>query len=81
MIRLLHSATEWLHHPPPPRLGHLSGISRIRVLIKGLPEAEILVIIERLSITSTSNGKREFVPRDQVSPFLVAYCSLFLHIN
>ena len=46
MIRLLHSATEWLHHPPPPRLGHLSGISRIRVLIKGLPEAEILVIRE-----------------------------------
>ena len=24
--------------------------------------------IERLNITLTSNGKREFVPRDQVSP-------------
>jgi len=28
----------------------------------------------------TSNSKREFVPRDQVSAFLVVYCSLFLHI-
>ena len=38
---------------------------------------------ERLSIsvTFTSNGKREFVPRDQVSPLLVAYCSLFLQID
>ena len=27
-----------------------------------------------------ANGKREFVPRDQVSPFVV-YCSLFIHIN
>ena len=26
-------------------------------------------------------GKREFVPRDQVSSLLVVYCSLFLHIN
>ena len=26
-------------------------------------------------------GKREFVPRDQVSSLLVLYCSLFLHIN
>ena len=33
--------------------------------------------VERLSITFTSNGKREFVPRDQVYPLLVAYCSLF----
>ena len=36
-------------------------------------------ILERLSIEFTSNGKREFVPRDQVSPLLVVYCSLFLH--
>ena len=27
------------------------------------------MVIERLSITFTSNGKREFVPRDQVSHF------------
>ena len=32
-------------------------------------------------ITFTSNVKRKFVPRDHVSPLLVAYCSLFLHIN
>ena len=30
---------------------------------------------------STLNDKREFVPREQVSPLLVAYCLLFLHIN
>ena len=36
---------------------------------------------ERLSITFTSNGKRKFIPRHQVSPLLVVYCSLFLHIN
>ena len=39
------------------------------------------LLIERLSITFTSYNKREFVPRDQVSPLLVAYCSLFLHTN
>ena len=27
--------------------------------------------MERLSIAFTANGKREFVPRDQVSPLLV----------
>ena len=80
MLWLLHSAPEWLHHPPPPRLGHLSDISRIWVLIKGLPEAEILVIREVKHHVYVKR-KREFVPRDQVSPFLVAYCSLFLHIN
>ena len=40
-----------------------------------------LLAIERLSITFTSNSKREFVPRDQVSPLLVVYGSLFIHIN
>ena len=29
----------------------------------------------------TANGKREFVPRDQVFSLLVFYCSLFLHLN
>ena len=37
--------------------------------------------LEKLSITFTSNGKRECVPRDQVSSLLVVYCSLFLHLN
>ena len=32
--------------------------------------------IERLSIKFTSNGKHEFVPRDQVSTLLVVYSSL-----
>ena len=34
-----------------------------------------------LSFTFTSNSKHDFVPRDQVSPLLVVYCSLFLHTN
>ena len=38
-------------------------------------------LLERLSIALTSNGKREFVPRDQVFPFHVVFCSLFLHLN
>ena len=33
--------------------------------------------LERLNITFTSNGRREFVPRDQVSPLLVVYCLLY----
>ena len=35
------------------------------------------ILLERLSITFTSNGKRELV----VSSLLVVYCSLFLHLN
>ena len=38
-------------------------------------------ILERLSITITSNGKREFLLRNQVSTLLFVYCSLFQQIN
>ena len=41
------------------------------------PPVRLNAQIKRLSITFTSSGKREFVPRDQVSPLLVAYCSFF----
>ena len=34
-------------------------------------------VFERLGIMYTSNGKRSLVPRDQVSPSFVVYCSLF----
>ena len=37
--------------------------------------------IERLSFTFTPNGKREFVPRDQVFPLFFVYCLLLLHKN
>ena len=45
--------------------------------------------LERLSITFTSNSKREFVPRDQVSPFLFiisthklgSFAQFFIHKN
>ena len=33
------------------------------------------------TIEVTSNGKREFLPRDQVSSLLVVCCLLFLHLN
>ena len=42
-----------------------------------MPVGYVNRAIERLSITFRSDGKREFVPRDQVSPLLVVYCSLF----
>ena len=38
-------------------------------------------VIERINITLTPNGEREFVPREQVTPLLVVYSTLFLHIN
>ena len=38
-------------------------------------------ILKRVSNPFTSNGKREFVSRDQVSSLLVIYCSLFLHLD
>ena len=45
--------------------------------------APVIIIREviPLSITFTSNGKREFVPRDQLSSLLVVYRSLSLHLN
>ena len=38
-------------------------------------------ILNRLSNTFTSYGKREFVSRDQVSSLLVIYYSLFLRLD
>ena len=46
-----------------------------------LLSGETVPTTERLSITFTLNGKREFVPGGQVSSLLVVYCSLFLHLN
>ena len=40
-----------------------------------------VTIIERLRFTFTPNGKREFVPRDQVSPLFFVYRLLLLHKN
>ena len=38
-------------------------------------------LLERLSITFTSNGKREFVPHDQVSPLLVVSVHTYLVVS
>ena len=38
-------------------------------------------ILERLRFTFTPNGKREFVPRDQVFPLVFVYCLLLLYKN
>ena len=47
-----------------------------------LPEdSNHVTIIERLRFTFTPNGKREFVPRDQVFPLFFVYCLLLLHKN
>ena len=35
------------------------------------------ISLERLRFTFTTNGKREFVPRDQVFPLIVVYCLSF----
>ena len=40
-----------------------------------------LELIERLRFMFTPNGRREFVPRDQVSPLLSVYSLLLLHKN
>ena len=40
-----------------------------------------MLIIERLRYKFTPNGKRESVPRDQVSPLIVLYCLLLLLKN
>ena len=37
--------------------------------------------LERLRFTFTPNGKREFVPRDEVFPLIVVYCFLLVHRN
>ena len=38
-------------------------------------------ILETLRFTFTPNGRREFVPRDQVFPIFSVYCLLLLHKN
>ena len=43
---------------------------------RGFPSA-----IREIKITFTPNGKREFVPRDQVFPLFFVYCLLLLHKN
>ena len=52
-------------------------LKKMRTLVISL--GKVRSPLDRLSITFTSNGKGEFVPRDQVSSSLVVYCSLFLH--
>ena len=47
--------------------------------ITALKQRKRMLWLKRLITTFTSNGKREFVPRDQVSSLLAVYCSLFLH--
>ena len=38
-------------------------------------------LIERLRFTFTPNGRREFLPRDPVSPLFSVYSLLLLHKN
>ena len=66
---------EHFFHPP--------FVVSVAVLIINIhkSEAMILEILERLRFTFMPNGKREFVPRDQVFPLTVVYRLLLLHKN
>ena len=44
-------------------------------------QERIIERLERLRFTFTPNGKREFVPRDEVFPLIVVYCFLLVHRN
>ena len=55
-----------------------SDVSRCSYFELGLP---VFKPAERLRFTFTPNGKREFVPRDQVFPLFFVYCLLLLHKN
>ena len=48
---------------------------------KGDALVTIIVITERLRFTFAPNGRREFLPRDQVFPLLSVYSLLLLHKN
>ena len=54
---------------------------KFSISIWRLPFAVNVTLIERLRFTFTPNGKREFVPRDQVFPLIDVYCFLLLHKN
>ena len=40
---------------------------------------KLITALERLRFTFTLNGKRGFVPHDQVFPLIVVYCLILLH--
>ena len=61
-----------LHYLMYHRIEIHSALELSRTALLGCP-----LTIERVSFTFTSNGKREFVPRDQVSPLLAVLCPLF----
>ena len=44
-----------------------------------LAGSERIILIERLRFSSTPNGRREFVPRDQVFPLFFVHSLLLLH--
>ena len=48
---------------------------------QGARVRRISLTVERLRFMFTPNGKREFVPRDQVFPLFFVYCLLLLHKN
>ena len=58
------------------------NVSQLILARSGHFEEEGLnMTVERLRFTFTPNGKREFVPRDQVFPLFFVYCLLLLHKN
>ena len=58
-----------------------NNVSRIGNCVSCSPAriTELCVVIERLRFSSTPNGRREFVPRDQVFPLFFVHSLLLLH--
>ena len=69
---------EHFFHPP--------FVVSVAVLIINIHKSEAMILeilerLERLRFTFMRNGKRKFVPRDQVFPLTVVYRLLLLHKN
>ena len=50
-------------------------------LLFQVSKVNCILVLEGLRFTFTPNGKREFLPRDQVFPLIAVYCLLLLHKN
>ena len=57
-------------------MGYCQFFSFTKNLTQFIISGLIFSLLERLRITFTLNGKREFVPRDQVFPLIVVNCLL-----
>ena len=79
----------WLGAPSHKEAGYNPMMRMIPVLVgvflhfvgRFIKERGSMLLVERLRFTFTPNGKREFVPRDQVFHLFFIYWLLLLHKN